>query len=305
MIRLRSLPFTAQRPSAGSGLLLVNLATFTWATNMILGRWLRDSVGPLTLSAIRFAVGAAIFGLLLRSRPPEERRLGADGRLLAGMALTGVALFAPTLYWGLRETTAVNATLINGLGPLITGLLAAALIREPLPPRRLGAAALGLLGVALVISNGSPAFWRNLHGRRGDGLVLLAVTLWGLYSVLGRRVMARRSALSATAWSMALALPLLIPAALVEQQILPARWRPEVIAAVLYIGVAPTVVGFLSWNEGVRRLGPGGAMLFYNTLPIYGALLGALLLGEPLGPAHGLGGALILGAGLWAARSRD
>lgn len=285
------------------GMLLVNLATFTWATNMTLGRWLRDSIGPLTLSALRFVIAVLCFGWLLRSRPPEERRPGADAPLLLAMALTGVALFAPTLYWGLRYTTAVNATLINGLGPLITGLLAALMIREPLTPRQLTAALLGLLGVLLVISHGERKVWETLHGNPGDLLVLMALTLWGIYSVLGRKVMARRSAISTTALSMALALPLLIPAALVEQLSLPPRWRPEVALAVLYIGVAPTVLGFLAWNEGVRRLGPGGAMMFYNTLPIYGALLGHFLLGESLGLSHFIGGALIIGAGLWAARA--
>jgi drug/metabolite transporter (DMT)-like permease len=38
-------------------------------------------------------------------------------------------------------------------------------------------------------------------------------------------------------------------------------------------------------------------MMFYNTLPLYGALLGHFLLREPLGLAHLIGGALILGAG--------
>jgi len=70
--------------------------------------------------------------------------------------------------------------------------------------------------------------------------------------------------------------------------------------AVVYIGVFPTVVGFLAWNEGVRRLGPSGAMVFYNMLPVYGALLGALLLHDPLGMTHLIGGLLIIGAGFWA-----
>ena len=71
------------------------------------------------------------------------------------------------------------------------------------------------------------------------------------------------------------------------------------------VNISPTVIGFLSWNAGVRRLGSSGAMVFYNTLPLYGALLGYLFLGESIGPAHLLGGALIIGGGLWAARGRS
>ncbi len=283
---------------------LVNLATLTWATNMTLGRWLRGSVGPITLAAVRFLIASALFAALLQHRPAAERRLGSDRWLLLGMALSGVAIFAPTLYLGLRYTTAVNATLINGLGPLITGLLAALLIGEPMSRSQVVGAIVGLTGVVVIISGGNPAFWRSLQGSLGDLIILGAVTLWGLYSVLGRQVMRRRSALSATAFSAFLGLPLLLLAAVWESRSFPLQGRPEVVLAMLYIGIAPTVVGFLSWNEGVRRLGPSGAMVFYNTLPLYGALLGHLFLQEPIGPAHWLGGALIVGGGLWAAGRR-
>jgi drug/metabolite transporter (DMT)-like permease len=286
------------------GIGLVNLATLTWATNMALGRWLRDDIGPLTLAASRFTIASMLFAILLQRRPPEERRLGTDRWLLLSMGLTGVVLFAPTLYLGLRFTTTVNATLINGLGPLITGLLAALLIQEPMSRRQVVGAVAGLVGVAFLISGGSLAFWRSVGINVGDLIMLVAVALWGLYSVLGRRVMHHRAALSATALSTFLGLPMVLLAAAWEIQHLPVSPGPQLILAILYIGIAPTVIGFLAWNEGVRRLGSSGAMVFYNTLPLYGALLGYLFLKEPIGPAHLLGGALIIGGGLFAARGR-
>jgi drug/metabolite transporter (DMT)-like permease len=284
------------------GILLVNVATLSWATNMALGRWLRDDIGPLTLAAARFLIACALYAAVLQRRPPEERRLGGDRWLLLAMAVSGVALFAPTLYLGLRYTTAVNATLINGLGPLITGLVAPLLIQEPMSRRQAGGALIALAGVVSLISGGSLTFWREAKLNIGDLITLGAVALWALYSVLGRRVMHHRSALSATAFSAFLGLPLLLLAAVWEVQALPVQITPQLVLVILYIGVVPTVIGFLSWNAGVRRLGASGAMLFYNTLPLYGALIGTLFLREPIGPAHLLGGALIIGGGVWAAR---
>lgn len=297
-----------------AGIGLVNLATITWATNIILGRWLREDIGPLTLAASRFCIAALIFIVLLRRQPPEDRRLGKGGRttsdssLLLVMALAGVAAFAPTLYLALRFTTAVNVTLINGFGPLITGFLAALLIHEPMSRPQVVGAIASLAGIIILISGGSLTFWQETHLNAGDLISIAAVTLWGLYSVLGRRVMRHRSALSATAFSAFLGLPFLVVAAGFELRHLPVNISPgsqavRLILAILYIGIAPTVVGFLAWNAGVRRLGASGAMVFYNTLPLYGALLGTLFLGESLGPAHLVGGVLIVGGGIWAARS--
>ncbi len=287
-----------------TGMALVNLATFVWATNIVLGRWLRSGIGPISLAAFRFLVAALIFALLLRRRPVQERRIGPDGRALVGMALTGVVVFAPLLYLGLRYTTAVNTTLINGLGPLITGILAGLLIGEPMTRRQVGGAVLGLVGVLWLISGGHLDFWHKVHFNVGDFIVLAAVALWGLYSILGREAMRRRSALSATAFSMFLGLPILLLAAPWEMRALPVHWGATLFLSLLYIGVAPTVLGFLSWNEGVRRLGPSGAMVFYNMLPVYGTLLSFLLLGEGIRTAHLIGGGLIILGGVWAGTSK-
>lgn len=293
---------SSTQASSWVGIGLVNLATLSWATNMALGRWLRADIGPLTLAASRFLIASFIYAVLLQRRPAEERRLGEDRWLVVAMALAGVTLFAPTLYLALRFTTTVNATLINGFGPLITGLLAALLIREPMSRSQLVGAMVGILGILILISGGALTFWRDAQFNIGDLISIGAVTLWGLYSVLGRRVMRHRSALSATAFSSFLGLPLLLIAAIWEIQRLPVQLGPALIASILYIGLVPTVVGFLAWNAGVRRLGASGAMVFYNTLPLYGALLGTLFLDERLGVPHLIGGLLIMGGGLWAAR---
>ena len=294
----------SRRLTTAVGIGLVNLATITWATNMILGRYLRNDIGPLTLAASRFLIASLLFAILLRRRPPEDRRLGPDRWLLLGMAFTGVAVFSPLLYLGLRFTTAINATLISAVGPLITGVMAVVLIQESMSRRQLGGAVVGLVGVAILISGASLTLWRTMEVNVGDLMTLAAVTLWALYSVLGRRVMRHRSALSATAFPVFLSLPFLVLAAVWETQTLPMNLGPQLLPFILYIAIAPTVVGFVSWNEGVRRLGPSGAMIFMNTLPLYGALFGYLLLNEPIGPAHVVGGALIVGGGVWAARDR-
>jgi drug/metabolite transporter (DMT)-like permease len=285
------------------GIALVNLATLTWASNMTLGRWLRDDIGPLTLAAGRFLVASLLLVPLLQRLPQEERRLGKDRWLLAGMALSGVTVFSPTMYLGLQYTTTVNATLINGMGPLITGVLAALLIGERMNGRQIVGAALGLTGVVVLISGGRIRFWRGLEGSIGDLIVLGALSLWALYSVLSRRAMQHRSPLSASAFSSILGLPALLVLAAWEIRVSGYAFDAKLLLPLLYIGVAPGVVGLLSWNSGVRRLGASGAMIFYNTLPLYGVVLGGLFLGEGIGVSHLVGGGLIVGGCLWAAHA--
>jgi len=283
---------------------MVNLATITWALNIVLGRWLRSYTGPITLAAARFLIASLCFVVILNRLKPEERRLGVDRWPLFGMALSGVAAFSPAIYLGLRYTTAVNATLITGLSPLITGLLTGLLIHEQMSGRQVIGAIISFTGVVAILFGDSYSFWREIHVNIGDLIVLGAVILWGLYSILGHRVMRHRSPVSTTAFSAFLGLPFLLLAATWEVQKISVSLDLKVILALLFIGIVATFIGILSWNAGVRRLGANGAMAFYNTLPLYGVLAGYLFLHESILLTHLIGGSLIVSGGLLASKVR-
>jgi drug/metabolite transporter (DMT)-like permease len=216
------------------------------------------------------------------------------------MGLAGVVGFSPLLYLGLRYSTAVNGALIQGFSPLITALIAGLIIHEPVTKRQMVGAILGIIGVAGLLSKGSVTFLFRLRFNPGDLILLAAAVMWAFYAVFGRRVMRNRSPVAATALSNFISLPLIAAAAAFELQYIALNLRMETIAAIVHICVVPTIIGYWSWNRGVTTLGAGGAMVFYNTLPLYGAILGAALLGEPLEVIHYFFGGLIIGGGLWA-----
>jgi drug/metabolite transporter (DMT)-like permease len=280
---------------------LVNLSCLLWGTNYALGRLLRGSVGPFTLTAARFMVAALIFVLLLRRLPPPERRFGRAWPLLLGMGITGVFGFNSLLYSGLHTTTAANAALISGTGPLLIGLMSALTLGERFSRRQALGALTSLAGVAVIASGGSLNALLSLQLNPGDLLVLAAIASWGAYSTMSRVATRTRSSLSATALSTFLGLPLLLVAAAAEADLHPPAVTPVTILAVVYIGIFPSVVAYLSWNEGVRRVGPAKATAFFNMLPVFGALFGVWLLNEPFGPPQIAGGALIIAGSLFAA----
>ncbi len=287
------------------GIGMANIAILAWSMNVVLGRWLRPYIGPLTLSAARYLIASLFFAYLWMGMKREERSLGRDRWLILAMALSGVVAFSPALYFGLRFTAAINATLILSLSPFVTGFLAALLIQAPMTRRQAVGGAISLVGVAILISGGSSAFWEKLQGNVGDLIVLGAVFMWGLYSVLAQKVMRHRSTLSTSTLSILLGLPFLLLAAVWEAQRLPVSLTLHLALAMLFIGTVPTVIAYTSWNMGIRRLGASGAMVFYNMMPVYGALLGYFFLGEGLSEAHLLGGALIVSGGLLASTGRS
>lgn len=286
--------------------LLVNLATLLWASNIALGRALRDQISPAMIVTIRACIAGVIYLALLLTISRSQLKPGrptsrGEWLLYLGMGFTGVFAYPVLMYLALQYTTATHAALINAAGPLVTMLLAALLLKERITSRLVGGGILSLLGVSLIISNGSLRGLIEQGLNRGDAIMLGIVLLWGLYSVWSRVATRQNSSLRVTAISTWLALPFLIPTAAIEWQSSPTNFTLPLILVCIYVGVFPTVIAFLAWNEGVRRVGPNQAMAFYNMLAVYGALFGILFLGEPLSMELLVGGALVIGGGLFVA----
>ena len=280
---------------------LVNLSTMLWASNIVLGRALHDQVGPATLAAARFSVAALLFAFLLRKFESDQSKIplrGRDWLVLFGMGFTGIFAFPTLMYLALNYTSATNAVLINGASPLVTVFLAALFLGEAIRTNLILGTVTSIVGVGIVISNGSLAQLRSLEFNIGDLIVLFNVVIWGVYSILGRIATRRQSSLSATAYSTWLAIPFLLLATALEWRQTPPILTPQLITSAVYIGVFASVIAFLAWNESIRRAGPNQAMAFYNMLPVYGIILGMLFLGEVLTWSHLLGGALVVGGGL-------
>lgn len=299
------------QPSKISAYFLVNLATLFWASNIVLGRALRDQIGPVTLSATRFLVGGLIYAILFQAFAGNQASTAANLKgssharlhyvILAGMGLSGVFAFPILLYQGLKYTTAAHAALIIATGPLFTLLFSAVLLRQQVQLKSIAGMVISLVGVGFVIGTEALAPGGQARINPGDLMALAASALWGLYSVLARMAIQTRSTFSATALSTWMAVPFLLLAGGLELRTMAFTPTAPVLLGAVYIGIFPTVISFLAWNEGIRRVGPSQAMAFYNMLVVYGALLGALFLGEALTWQVVLGGVLVVAGGVTAA----
>jgi drug/metabolite transporter (DMT)-like permease len=82
---------------------------------------------------------------------------------------------------------------------------------------------------------------------------------------------------------------------------MPVTWTAVLMVG--YIAVVASAMGYTLWNFGVIRIGPKAAGYFGNLYPVFDAMLGIILLGEPLHGYHAVGGAVVL-AGILLATLR-
>jgi drug/metabolite transporter (DMT)-like permease len=258
------------------------LAMLAFAGNSILTRiaLAGSEAGPWTFTLIRLVSGAAILALLAGPR----RALSAANPLsaLALLAYAGFFSFAyltlpagtgALILFGMVQVTMIGAGLLGG---------------ERLGPAQIGGGALALAGLAALlgpsISAPDPA---------GAAMMALAGIAWGLYSLRGRSAgnPTRATAgnfLQAAVMALVLSLPVL---ALSPESGL----TPKGFALAVASGALTSGLGYAIWYTALKGLRASTAGMAQLSVPAITALLGVLLLSEPLTLRFLTASAVILG----------
>jgi drug/metabolite transporter (DMT)-like permease len=279
----------------GPDLLLI-AANLVYATSYLATRLTLDHLPPATLAMLRLIVASAIL-VPLAAREPRVRLTRRDHLRLAGMGMVGFAAAFALSHWGVARSTVTNAALLIAVEPLTLLLLGPALLGERLGVREKAGAALAITGSVLVVVNGVPGVTAVVVPHwQGDLMLVLAGVAFAAYSLLGRPLLARLPALPVTAWSIAWGVPALVPLAAAEWTSGAPRSMTAAapLAGVLYLGLVITGGGYLAWNWALERVPAARAAIFLNIQPIAGAVLGVMVLGEPLGPFTVAGGLLVV-----------
>lgn len=246
----------------------------------------------------RWALAAAL--VLPFSLPALQRDWPAIWRhrwyMLAVSAL-GVAGFNTFLYIGLHHTTALNASSILSTIPVLIVLSSFLLFRTPMSAREAVGATLCLVGALEIATHGDLIGLLSLQLGYGDFLILLGCICYGLYGALlrGRPQIERLSFLAATFVLGLLVQGLFYLVEIASGAVVPLS-LPSV-AAIVYVGVFPSILSYFFFNYGVEMVGANRAGLFMNLVPVFGAVLAIVLLHEAVASFH-LIGALLIAAGL-------
>jgi drug/metabolite transporter (DMT)-like permease len=152
-----------------------------------------------------------------------------------------------------------------------------------------------LLGILVIVSQGELVRLLHFEFHPGDGWILLAMPVWGIYSVLLKRRPPELGGVSLLFVISVAGLALLTPAFVLEALRAPPRWPSAGEAAgVLYVGLAASVAAYICWNRGVAVVGANTAGFTLHLLPAFGTVLAMVFLGEAFHAFHAAGIAIIL-----------
>ncbi len=286
---LESVPMDTVERLDGRALAGIAIALLTWSSAYAAIAYALPAFTPGEVAFARLLIGSLCFAVLLRARrvPLPARR---DWPQLALLGVIGLTVYHLCLNYAETRIASGTASILISLVPAATAAVSAFWLRERLTLRTWVGLAVALVGTVLVVL----ASGERVEVDPKALLVLLCVLASAIYFVGQKALFARNSMLGVTAFTFFAGTLATAPFGWRLPQALGVASWPR-IGALLWLGIAPTFVGYLAWNMAVSRASASRVSSFIYLSPPIALLIGWLWLHEVPNALILVGGAITVG----------
>lgn len=276
---------TAERLD-GRTLACIAIALLTWSSAYASIAFALAAFTPGEITVARLGIASVCFAalMLLRREALPARK---DWPQLALLGVVGLTVYHFCLNVAETRISSGTASILISLVPAATAAVSALWLHERLSTRVLSGLAIALVGVVLVVVTSG----RQVTFQPMALMVLVSVVASAIYFVAQKPLFARNSMLGVTAFTFFAGTLGAVPFGWhLPQAIAVAPWQR--LAALLWLGMAPTFIGYLAWNTALRRASASQVSSFIYFSPPIAVIIGMLWLHEEPGLLTVLGGVI-------------
>ncbi len=263
-----------------------------WSTTPLAIKWSGGDSGFLFGVTARMLIGLLVSSLLMmlvsrRSLPWDA--LARKTYLVAGIAIYGAML---SVYWASQYISSGFISVIFGLNPIITGIMAALWLNErSLTPAKIFGVILGFVGLMVIFSQ---AVNVGNHAAIGIAGVCLSVLLHSSSSVWFKKLDTNLTALEITHGGLLVSVPLYLLTWFILQGAWPEHFSQRGLGSIVYLGIFGSVLGFVLFFYILKHVDVSRVSLITLITPVIALFLGYALNNEVLNTGIWSGTALIM-----------
>jgi drug/metabolite transporter (DMT)-like permease len=267
-----------------------------WGSSFVAIRDAGHTLSPGSLALGRLVVSLVLLsGAAAIARQPLPTRRDLLGIAAFGVLFLGV--YSVTLNEAERRVDAGTAAMMINVGPILIAILAGMFLNEGFPRRLFAGSVVAFSGCVLI---GIASSQSGSRAGRGIALLIVAAFAYATAVVIQKPVLARVSSLQVTWLGCAAGTVVCLPfAPTLVGELNDAG--TSAIGWTIYLGVAPTALGFATWTYALSRTSAGRLAALAYLIPVVAILLAWVLLGETPPKLAAVGGPLCL-AGVYLAR---
>jgi len=263
-----------------------------WGGNTIVNKLAVESIEPSAMSFFRWFFAMLILTpFCLPSIIKNWQTIKPYTLKLATLALLGMVLNQSLGYYAALTTTASNMALITSLVPLIAIFVSVPLLGKKIAPISVVGAVISLAGLAFMLGQGDVLFIFHQSVTLGDGLMVIAATVYALYCVLIKRWKMPLSNWQFIYMQGGFAVFMLSPLWLSSDNLLPTA---ESLPLIAYASLAASIIAPWMWVKAIDAIGADSSAMFMNLLPVVAITLAATLLDEAITEYHVIGGIMVI-----------
>lgn len=273
---------------------LLLLVMLMWGLNVSAIKVLVDAIDPLLLTGFR-VMTAGVAVLVIASfmgifRLPRKQ----EWLIISYIAIFNVMLHHSFVAIGLDLTSGINGSLILGMNPLITAMLAFLILGQRMTWLRVFGFVLGFIGVVITTMMGTG----ELSGiSLGDFIVFLGVVVQGFSFVLISKLNPSLDPRLATGYMLVIGATVI----LLTSQVLGASIQEmtnlidwQLGFAFLFSAIMATAFGHMTYNYAIKKTGPAETAIFLNMNTLFAVIGSSIFLNETITLNHVAGFLLIL-----------
>lgn len=283
-------------------LIALTIASILWGITTPVLKWSLEGVSPFFFAFTRFLLAGVIFYIV--ARPPlriQKRHIA----ILVGSLFIGTSLHIIFAFYGIKMTTALNASFISMSGPFLTLLAGFLLLREKLRKNLIIGGILGLVGVLFLVIG--PFSDGNLPPTHilGNILLSLSIILWIIYEIIAKKYLfPHYSVRTITFYAFVIGLFSVLPFAYNDiTNLTMSIFTPKLVFGIVFTSIFSSVIAFSLWQWGVSKIEVSRVGFFIYLDPVTASIIAIFLLGEAFTPSIILGTLFVL-AGLYIAEKK-
>jgi len=252
-----------------------------------------EDIDALTLTFVRSAISSVALFLILLLRRSALMIRREDYSLIFWLSFLAIPLNQFLFLYGMRYTIPSNAALLYATTPVVVLVLSRLFLGEGLTRQRIIGVILGFIGVTIVIfERGISASVSYLFG---NIVIFIAVLAWALYTVYGRKLIARYGAVESSCLTLILGTVLFLPFGIYSSVRFPyATLTVSNWLEIGYLSIITSVFSYLLWYYALSRIDASRVALFSNLQPLLTTALAVLILGQNVTAAFVIGGTIAI-----------
>lgn len=268
------------------------LLALMWGLSIPITKLGLQSLPPLTLTALRFAVAVPILMLFVIRKPVPWQAMPQ----MIALGILGIGVGQIAQIFGIEGTTASVGTIISATIPVFVVIFAALRLRQRVTLRQQAGILAAFIGIACVaLGQGGDVDPAQQSTVRGALWMLVSALSIAFYYVWNVELAEAHGMPQVAAWGTLFGFLALLPWARWEAAQMPIRLTLENMLVAIYLGVAVSAAGLFLWLHILRTVPAGIAAAVQYLQPVFGIGAAALMFGDRLGPMFLLGVVLILG----------